>query len=856
MREECVGYDNLRGECYGITKYETRIPAANLGVDIFELGYQFGATVLANENDLDDAANGQKGWSGFGPYAVVFGKNVEDLGLVTLTGRRINPASTSGNGTAAEDLKAQLSGAALLAWRNQFPQAGCNYEFFPELLTWEDAETACTDRGSHLVSIHSDADWIRIQDIVPNGQAVHIGANDRAKEMGCDGANRGGNGANGLSQPTSGWEWTDGSPWDWTFWAAGQPARISGAGSASCDGDGTDCVALQGDVACDDMATTEQLATPACGWKDHNCSSRKPYVCGYKCGEDVIKLAPKGELDSSPRLQQLRVRLSRQKLQLRHLLASSAAPVFGGGGTDLAGSITCKDNSKLTLQYVDFMQHEQAGAGAGVIFTEGSVADISFCKFLANKVHGVGAGVLFSSRSNVSISNTEISANAALGSSDEFASVAATDFADSSLRRLLQSTTGASTASAIVAEESTLMVVRSTLSGNTGGALLVAASSTVSIARTSFKRNVGGDVIIAAEHSNLEVTGTAFVDNSVVATAGPNPVPRAPVSILSGSKAVVSDTSFTGNTGATAGAIHVTASTASLHTVQFLSNRAYGITGSAGAMLLQDGASVDALACAFVSNEASALEAAGAALVTQSAVSISDSTLSANIGHGTNGGSGAVLSKISGVSLSNCSIEDNAALGGAGDFRPTHADAVWVFNPTAIRLTKTTFHPILDGSATVSINPGSLRGVLQGGCVHNPCEMGQKCMYANFSVSCHECPDEMFSQDGLDCSMCPAGKGPAADSKDCEICVGNNVSTFGICIPCLVGLVASEDHAVCEGCDVHQPDGNCNRLLGHRHCLRVREYFLQFLGKAQCVFSRRLQCCGAQPGADGPPEFN
>ena len=73
-----------RFESAKLTIYEMRFPAHSLGVDSFSAGYAFGLGVCVNDGDTDGTGAGQKGWSGWGPYSIVFGKNSASTGLVTL----------------------------------------------------------------------------------------------------------------------------------------------------------------------------------------------------------------------------------------------------------------------------------------------------------------------------------------------------------------------------------------------------------------------------------------------------------------------------------------------------------------------------------------------------------------------------------------------------------------------------------------------------------------------------------------------------------------------------------------------------------------------------------------------------
>jgi hypothetical protein len=76
-------YDCL-GNCVGTTNYELKFPAACWGLDALPAGAQAGIGLTVNDGDTEAGQGGQKGWSGWGPYSAVYGKNAEECGLVTL----------------------------------------------------------------------------------------------------------------------------------------------------------------------------------------------------------------------------------------------------------------------------------------------------------------------------------------------------------------------------------------------------------------------------------------------------------------------------------------------------------------------------------------------------------------------------------------------------------------------------------------------------------------------------------------------------------------------------------------------------------------------------------------------------
>ena len=79
-----------------------------------------------------------------------------------------------------------------------------------EKKNWTDAEDFCQKEGGHLASVHSDA----AVDFVLQGMA----------RLGLDIAWLGGNDI----EQEGAWQWTDCTPWDFTFWARGEPTGWEG----------------------------------------------------------------------------------------------------------------------------------------------------------------------------------------------------------------------------------------------------------------------------------------------------------------------------------------------------------------------------------------------------------------------------------------------------------------------------------------------------------------------------------------------------------------------------------------------------------------------------------------------------
>lgn len=77
----------VRNEGEKKTYYELRFTAEELQAkgDKFSDGDQFGLGICVNDGDKAAGQGGQKGWSGWYTHSIVFGKNSEHTGLVTLT---------------------------------------------------------------------------------------------------------------------------------------------------------------------------------------------------------------------------------------------------------------------------------------------------------------------------------------------------------------------------------------------------------------------------------------------------------------------------------------------------------------------------------------------------------------------------------------------------------------------------------------------------------------------------------------------------------------------------------------------------------------------------------------------------
>ena len=83
------------------TTYEIKIPATawGLAADGAQAGMTLGIGICVNDGDLDAGQGGQKGWSGWGPYAAVYGKTASAAGVVTFAA---DSPATCASGTSAQ----------------------------------------------------------------------------------------------------------------------------------------------------------------------------------------------------------------------------------------------------------------------------------------------------------------------------------------------------------------------------------------------------------------------------------------------------------------------------------------------------------------------------------------------------------------------------------------------------------------------------------------------------------------------------------------------------------------------------------------------------------------------------------
>ncbi|XP_026113003.1 galactose-specific lectin nattectin-like [Carassius auratus] len=77
------------------------------------------------------------------------------------------------------------------------------YKFFSQAVNWVTAERKCQSLDANLASVHSKIEQDFLLSLLPSTTQCWIGTHDAEQE--------------------GEWLWTDGTPFDYTYWAPGQP---------------------------------------------------------------------------------------------------------------------------------------------------------------------------------------------------------------------------------------------------------------------------------------------------------------------------------------------------------------------------------------------------------------------------------------------------------------------------------------------------------------------------------------------------------------------------------------------------------------------------------------------------------
>jgi hypothetical protein len=629
----------------------------------------------------------------------------------------------------------------------------CSFDYFDTLASWQQADRACTANGGRLATVSSDIDYGAIKSQLPLQQPVWIGLNDMRREQWCDGT--GFVWADG-DGPATYQQWTDSEPDSFGCRlvpsTSGGDALLTDVCEAGCSDNDNTCIPIVSTEDCVQMVNRGDIIQ---SWEDKDCSELKPYICGYRC-----------IADASHR-ESVRMKFRNSQATLR-MLQFDGQIAYGGGGAQL-GAALAFFASETKIEHVRITNSIQRGAGAAAIFVEGGFLDISFSQIEKNKLHFPGSAGLQCIRGTaVRLSYSRIEENEVLQT--------AVDVDDPT-----------STAAAIMLEDASLECTYSRISFNVGASAIAARNATLSIANSVVKNNKG------------LVGATLTLVNSV---------------------ATLSNIIFSDNSGST-GALRAIRTVVTMLQATFVGNRGDAATASGGALYLSDGSSIIGTSCTFKLNSAFASVSAGAILCDRSGIQLTDSKLALNkVEQPQDGGrrqlqtidaqavatagAGAIHAVGSTISIARSEITENSAIDSEGELLVgAFANALYtrkvVGSAFEVNVKESTFQPFVEGH-TVQLSPRVVGDVVMGGCQQNPCDPGNKCLYKNYSLSCQPCSPVTHSPDGIACDACPPSTGPNDDLTDCDPCLGNNMSSFGVCMPCEKTLVANEDHTSCADC--------------------------------------------------------
>ena len=463
------------------------------------------------------------------------------------------------------------------------------------------------------------------------------------------------------------------------------------------------------------------------------------------------------------------------QLQQQTLLLRTARIVdneaLGGGGINLAAVITCTDSTLIT-EYLEFAKHVQKGFGAGVVYADNCTIRMTFSEFDSNRNDGTGAGAIYATSSNIAVSNSEFKSHTVQGRPGS-----------------------ALSATCIVAETSEVLLSYVSLVNNYGAdTILATAGSVLTLRHTTF---TGNSPEIPTASRRLQSTPNNFQSSS------------ATVSLWASSTADIAQSLFSGNTGLSAGAIFVAnaGSKVTFAQTNFQANAGTASSAAAGAIFVTDGALINGSQSTFNGNSAASQRAAGCIFAQSSTVVLSGSSFVTNqAGQHPDGGAivagGALYLDECSVDIHDTIVENNVATAGAGMSDTSVSDGFSIVAPTTVQVKDVSFEP--PSLASVRISPGAVNGILQGGCIQNPCPLGHSCTYTDFSITCTPCAGQEVGLDGLICEPCQNGFGPNADQTSCQPCSGNDISTFGACVPCSQTTVASAAHDSCIDCGIHR----------------------------------------------------
>lgn len=403
-------------------------------------------------------------------------------------------------------------------------------------------------------------------------------------------------------------------------------------------------------------------------------------------------------------------------------LQFSGASVNGGGG------LSCI-NSNVSAVYTWFSSFEQVGAGAGAIFVESSRITLTFSVLESNVNTGSGAaGIVAMQGSEMTVESSRIEANEAYDAMQ-------LDELNNFLNGRRPYRTGG-----ILADASAVFVTGSRFSHNRGGAIMLVSSSTMSVHNSLFRRNT-------------EAVG--FEDSSSA------------IAIRSGSIATLASTLLQFNRASEGGAFEVsgTGSALTISLCNLHGNRAKGLQRSGGAIIVADGAALEVLDSGIADNVAEAPLAGGALISFGGSITLTNVQLSRNVLNDEPAapiisGSGGIYSEETDLSIIGGDFRSNWARTapntdtGIRDLvSVAAADHLYTVSSGLQFVKSTNFQPF-DDVQSASYQPATYRGSLRSSCPEYPCNPGELCNYANYSLSCQRCSGKWVSYHGLQCEAC------------------------------------------------------------------------------------------------------
>ena len=493
-----------------------------------------------------------------------------------------------------------------------------------------------------------------------------------------------------------------------------------------------------------------------------NTCASTTYVCGATCS------------DSQPIAPATQLTFAGEQAEMDHIR------ITGSANAGEAAAVSCAAGSSVRLSFAQLHNNSQSGMGGAAVSVNASTVRVEFSRIQDNFNTGEGAAGIYATQSEVLLAHTDFLRNDMLN---------------------IDSLEGHSAAS-LSCDASSATVTASRFAFNHGAAIALSSGSSLRLNSS-------------AVHDNFACIATAAARSGVACAAS------AGILLHGGSSAILRNAIFFENHGSSpdgrwhpptssAGAILVSASPElTLIGCTFLSNRGLSETHASGAILATGQTAVTITSCLFDNNLATAPTAGGAVMAFDSALNLSKSTIDQNKVQDypyAVAGSAGVYSERCDVNVSDCQLVENSAVDEVNGHASTSSFGAHflAMSPGIAYVADTVFDPYdvsLEHPSTLIV-PGVAGDTMRGSCEEYPCRAGERCEYRNASLTCKPCPDATFSADGKFCSMCESGSGPTDDRRGCTPCVGNNVSSYGVCTPC--SGQASDNHATCEQCPLGQ----------------------------------------------------